>query len=172
MSEQVLMKLFDKYPDLDEQQILMKYRAVMMSMKHVSSEMAGVAGNAPGMAAIDVTGVASGEADKKYDFFMDPKKALTKGQPEKIYCAICGFEGKSLARHIKTEHGLEKKEYIAICGYPSGTSLNCKDSTDKRREVAERVKPYEKSPQYKKSQEAAAGDKPKGKASKKEEASE
>lgn len=86
-------------------------------------------------------------------FEIEPKKALKMGQPEKITCAICGKQGRTLSRHLKNAHSLDPKEYKKLCGYPADTKLTAKSFSDKRSDWAKENKPFEKSPQYQKSKE-------------------
>jgi predicted transcriptional regulator len=61
------------------------------------------------------------------------KKAFGK---DKVICMICGKGMKTLARHLKTTHGLKPGEYRKQFGIPRTQSLAAKAYSESRRQMA------------------------------------
>jgi predicted transcriptional regulator len=53
-----------------------------------------------------------------------------------IYCMICGKGMKTLARHLKTAHGMTAKEYREKFGIPRTQPLAAKDYSESRKQMA------------------------------------
>ncbi len=70
----------------------------------------------------------------------EAKPALTVKQAfkkDEIICMICGKgKMKTLARHLKVEHGLKPGEYRKQFGIPRTQSLTAKAFSDQRRQTA------------------------------------
>jgi predicted transcriptional regulator len=56
---------------------------------------------------------------------------------DKVICAICGKNFKSLKRHLKTVHQMTDKEYRAQFGIPKSQSLVAKNYSEERRKAAQ-----------------------------------
>jgi predicted transcriptional regulator len=66
-----------------------------------------------------------------------PAVSLRKAFGKKlIYCMICGKGMKTLARHLKTAHGMTPKEYREKFGIPRTQSLAAKDYSESRKQMA------------------------------------
>jgi len=61
------------------------------------------------------------------------KKAFGK---DKIYCMICGKGMKTLARHLKTSHGMTPAEYRKQFDIPRSQSLAAQKYSETRRQMA------------------------------------
>ncbi len=61
------------------------------------------------------------------------KKAFGK---DKIVCMICGKEMKTLARHLKTAHGLKPSEYRKQFEIPANQPLAARNYSESRRAMA------------------------------------
>jgi predicted transcriptional regulator len=61
------------------------------------------------------------------------KKAFGK---DKIICMICGKEMKTLARHLKTAHGLKPGEYRKQFDIPRTQPLAARNYSESRRQMA------------------------------------
>lgn len=61
------------------------------------------------------------------------KKAFGK---DKITCMICGKEMKTLARHLKTAHGLKPAEYRKQFDIPRNQPLAARNYSESRRQMA------------------------------------
>jgi predicted transcriptional regulator len=69
-----------------------------------------------------------------------------------ITCLACGEKWKQLSnRHLQT-HGLDSRTYRAQYGIPQTQALAARATTDRRRQLVRAVRPWEKSPQYRKKQ--------------------
>ncbi|MBW6512567.1 MAG: MucR family transcriptional regulator [Desulfuromonadaceae bacterium] len=77
----------------------------------------------------DVTVVAE-EDDKP---LVSRKKAFGK---DVIYCMICGKGMKTLARHLRTAHGMKKGEYRKKFDIPPAQSLAASNYSESRRLMA------------------------------------
>jgi predicted transcriptional regulator len=84
---------------------------------------------------------------------IDWRKSITQ---HAITCLECGQTFKQLnGRHLR-EHGLDGRSYRAKYGIPATQPLSARATAAWRRQIAAEVKPWEKSPTYKKGQEAKA----------------
>jgi predicted transcriptional regulator len=73
-----------------------------------------------------------------------------------ITCLECGAQFRQLAgRHLRL-HGLDAPAYRAKFGIPETQPLSARATAAKRRQITAEVKPWEKTPNYKKSQEKRA----------------
>jgi len=61
------------------------------------------------------------------------RKAFGKKQ---IICMICGKGMKTLARHLKTAHGMTAKEYRAQFDIPRTQALAARDYSESRKQMA------------------------------------
>jgi len=61
------------------------------------------------------------------------KKAFGK---DKVICMICGKEMKTLARHLKTSHGLKPGEYRKQFDIPRSQPLAARSYSESRRQMA------------------------------------
>ena len=65
-----------------------------------------------------------------------------------ITCLECGAVYKQLSiRHLR-EHDLNARSYRAKYGIPSTQPLAARDTTARRRQAVEAIRPWEKSPRY------------------------
>jgi len=80
------------------------------------------------------------------------KKSITK---HRVTCLECRASFKQLSvRHLK-EHNLDGKSYRIKYGIPRTQALAAKEITLKRKEIVQRLKPWEKAPMFLKAQEKA-----------------
>jgi len=80
------------------------------------------------------------------------RKSITK---HTVTCLECGASLKQLSvRHLK-EHGLDGKAYRIKYGIPRAQPLAAKEMTSRRKEIAQRSRPWEKAPTFVKAQEKA-----------------
>ncbi len=90
---------------------------------------------------------------------MDWRHSIKKNS---ILCLEFGQEFKQLsARHLK-KYGLTPKSYRQKYGIPMSQPLSAKSVTKRRQQLAQRIRPWEKAPTYRKSQpeaEVAVADK-------------
>jgi predicted transcriptional regulator len=69
-----------------------------------------------------------------------------------ITCLECGLEMKQLSiRHLRL-HELDGRSYRAKYGIPRTQPLSARSTTDRRRQVAQEIRPWEKAPTYRKGQ--------------------
>jgi predicted transcriptional regulator len=84
---------------------------------------------------------------------LDWRKSIKKNS---VQCLICGATFKQLsARHLR-QHDLDPRIYRQQFGIPRTQALSAKETTALRRRVVQNIRPWEKAPTYKKSQEEAA----------------
>jgi predicted transcriptional regulator len=70
-----------------------------------------------------------------------------------ITCLECGVPFKQLSgRHLKC-HGLNARSYRAKYNIPWTQPLAAKDTTTKRKQLVQRIRPWEKAPQFVKAQQ-------------------
>ena len=78
------------------------------------------------------------------------RKSITK---HTVTCLECGASFKQLSvRHLQ-EHGLDGKAYRIKYGIPRTQPLAAKEITSRRKEIVQRLRPWEKAPTYVKAQE-------------------
>jgi predicted transcriptional regulator len=78
---------------------------------------------------------------------VDWRKSITKYA---ITCLECGQTLKQLSiRHLRT-HGLDARSYRTKYGIPQSQPLAARETTARRRQVMQEVRPWEKSPIYRK----------------------
>ena len=83
----------------------------------------------------------------------DWRKSITR---HTITCLECGAHLRQLSyRHLR-QHDLDAHSYRAKHGIPSTQSLAARETAAKRRRITAEVRPWEKSPTYRKGQEAKA----------------
>jgi predicted transcriptional regulator len=84
------------------------------------------------------------------------RKSITK---HTVTCLECGATLKQLSgRHLK-DHGLDGRSYRIKYGIPRTQALAAKEITLKRKEIVQRLKPWEKAPMFLKAQEKAQEEK-------------
>jgi predicted transcriptional regulator len=78
------------------------------------------------------------------------KKSVTR---HTITCLECGVPFKQLSgRHLK-RHGLNARSYRAKYDIPWTQPLAAKDTTTRRKQLVQRIRPWEKAPQFVKAQQ-------------------
>jgi predicted transcriptional regulator len=78
----------------------------------------------------------------------DWKKSITK---HAITCLECGAHFKQLSlRHLRL-HDLDGRSYRRKYGIPPAQPLAARDTTARRRQIVQRIRPWERSPTYPKS---------------------
>jgi len=83
---------------------------------------------------------------------VDWRKSITK---HVVTCLECGQSLKQLSvRHLQ-EHGLDGKAYRVKYGIPRTQPLSAKETTERRKEIVQRSRPWEKAPTFVKAQEKA-----------------
>ena len=84
---------------------------------------------------------------------MDWPQSITR---HSVTCLECGAQFRQLnGRHLR-EHGLDARTYRTKYGIPATQPLPARATTARRKEIAAEVKPWEKSPTYRKGQEERA----------------
>jgi predicted transcriptional regulator len=77
------------------------------------------------------------------------RKSISK---HAITCLECGLAMKQLSiRHLRM-HELDSRSYRAKYGIPRTQPLSARSTTDRRRQVAQEIRPWEKAPTYRKGQ--------------------
>jgi predicted transcriptional regulator len=71
------------------------------------------------------------------------KKSITKYA---ITCLECGQSFKQLSLRHLSQHGLDSWSYRVKYGIPRTQPLSAKATTAKRREIAQAIKPWERTP--------------------------
>jgi len=72
-----------------------------------------------------------------------------------VTCLECGQSLKQLSvRHLK-EHGLDGRSYRVKYGIPRTQPLAAKEITSRRKEIVQRIRPWQKAPTFLKAQEKA-----------------
>ena len=83
---------------------------------------------------------------------VDWRKSITK---HVVTCLECGASFKQLSvRHLK-EHGLDGKAYRIKYGIPRTQPLAVKETKLRRKEITQRLRPWENAPTFLKEQEKA-----------------
>ena len=73
------------------------------------------------------------------------KKSIKKHE---IACLICGQTFKQLsARHLR-QHDLDPRTYRQHFGIPRNQALSAKETTTRRRQIVQAIRPWEKTPAY------------------------
>jgi predicted transcriptional regulator len=80
------------------------------------------------------------------------RKSITK---HTVMCLECRASFKQLSvRHLR-EHGLDGKAYRIKYGIPRTQPLAAKEVTSRRKEIVQRIRPWQKAPTFLKAQEKA-----------------
>jgi predicted transcriptional regulator len=80
------------------------------------------------------------------------RKSITK---HTVTCLECGASFKQLSgRHLK-EHGLDGRSYRGKYNIPRTQPLAAKEITLRRKEIVQRIRPWQKAPTFLKAQEKA-----------------
>ena len=88
---------------------------------------------------------------------LDWRKSIKKHSVE---CLVCGAVFKQLStKHLST-HDLDPRTYRQRFGIPGNQPLSAKATTALRREVVQKIRPWEKAPTYVKGQESEAASEP------------
>ena len=70
-----------------------------------------------------------------------------------VACLECGAHFKQLSvKHLR-QHGLDARSYRVKYGIPRTQPLSGKDTTARRKQIAQQIRPWEKAPTYLKSQQ-------------------
>jgi predicted transcriptional regulator len=85
------------------------------------------------LAALEKGGTVAAEQVETAKPALSAKRSIGKNA---ITCLICGKEMKTLARHLKTAHGLKPGQYRKQFGIPSSQSLAAKSYSESRRQMA------------------------------------
>jgi predicted transcriptional regulator len=121
------------------QEALGRIHQNLMSLKN--REASGLPGSAPGRAPADW------------------RQSITQ---HAITCLECGAQFRQLTgRHLGL-HGLDARSYRGKFGIPQSQPLAARETAAKRRQITAEVRPWEKSPTYRKGQEAKAAAKKSG----------
>ena len=78
---------------------------------------------------------------------VDWRKSISK---HAITCLECGLAFKQLSRRHLMTHGLDGRSYRAKYGIPLTQSLAARSTTERRRQVVQKSRPWEKAPMYRK----------------------
>jgi predicted transcriptional regulator len=72
-----------------------------------------------------------------------------------VTCLECGVAFKQLStRHLR-QHDLDSRAYRAKHGIPRSQSLAAKQTTARRQQLVQQIRPWEKTPMYRKAQDGA-----------------
>ena len=82
---------------------------------------------------------------------VDWRKSITK---HAVACFECGKTFKQLSTRHLMLHGLDGRSYRAKHGIPRTQPLAAKTTTARRREVVQEVRPWEKSPRFRRAQKS------------------
>ena len=89
---------------------------------------------------------------------VDWRKSITR---HAITCLECGASFKQLSvRHLR-QHNLDARTYREKYGIPRTQPLAAKETTARRKQIAQETRPWEKSPLYRQAQERAGNTSPK-----------
>ena len=80
---------------------------------------------------------------------VDWRKSITK---HTVTCLECGHAFKQLSLRHLSLHGLDSRSYRTKHGIPRTQPLAARDTTMRRRQVVQEVRPWEKLPTYRKRQ--------------------
>jgi hypothetical protein len=80
---------------------------------------------------------------------VDWRKSITR---HTVTCLECGQPFKQLSHRHLQEHGLDGRSYRMKYGIPRTQSLTAKATIARRREVIQNVRPWEKTPTFRKAQ--------------------
>jgi predicted transcriptional regulator len=76
---------------------------------------------------------------------VDWRKSITK---HAVTCLECGQSFKQLSLRHLDMHGLDSHSYRAQHGIPRTQPLAARDTTMRRRQVAQEIRPWEKTPRF------------------------
>lgn len=85
---------------------------------------------------------------------VDWRKSITK---HAVACLECGKTFKQLSTRHLTMHGLDGRSYRAKYGIPRTQSLAAKTTSARRRAVVQAVRPWEKTPRFRRAQARDGG---------------
>jgi predicted transcriptional regulator len=101
---------------------------------------------------------AAGTTTPVSDAPMNWRKSITKYA---VACLACGQTFKQLSvRHLR-HHDLDGRSYRAKYGIPRIQPLAAKETTARRKQIAQETRPWEKAPIYRQAQERAGNTAPK-----------
>ena len=80
---------------------------------------------------------------------VDWRKSISK---HAITCLECGLAMKQLSIHHLGIHGLDGRSYRMKYGIPKTQPLSARSTSDRRRQVVQETRPWEKAPTYRKEQ--------------------
>ena len=83
---------------------------------------------------------------------VDWRKSITK---HTVTCLECGKTFKQLSRRHLMTHGLDGRSYRAKYRIPRTQPLSARDTIARRRQVAQKARPWETAPMYRRAQERA-----------------
>ena len=78
------------------------------------------------------------------------RKSITK---HTVTCLECGASFKQLSMRHLNAHGLDGRSYRIKYGIPRTQPLAAKETTERRKEIVQRSRPWEKAPTFVKAQE-------------------
>ena len=81
---------------------------------------------------------------------MNWRKSITK---RAISCLECGKTFRQLSSRHLQEHGLDARSYRVKYGIPRTQSLAARETTARRKQIAEEKRPWEKTPRFMQAQE-------------------
>ena len=87
---------------------------------------------------------------------VDWKKSITK---HAITCLECGAHFKQLSRRHLRLHDLDGRSYRRKYSIPPAQPLAARETTARRRQIVQRIRPWEQSPTYPKAQPKATSKK-------------
>lgn len=79
--------------------------------------------DAENLNGMEISGIR-GVVDEVYQKYLKKPKLL-QPQDERIVCGYCGFEGRTLKRHLSKKHDVEQKAYLSEFNLPPDMSLAC-----------------------------------------------
>lgn len=114
------------------QQVLQETYASLMSLKAQEERL-------------EAGGAGYNQAVERTSTPVDWKKSITKYA---ITCLECGESFKQLSIRHLTQHNLDIRSYREKYGIPRAQPLSARETTARRREVAQEIKPWELTPRF------------------------
>jgi predicted transcriptional regulator len=150
MDSSLLTAIINSHPGISIDEAIQYYKTALTKMKEVNNRLMF---DVKEIEAIDTVAIADSKPQlpvspklTKKDLVCKPSLAITH---DSVKCCICGKEFSSMTEKHLQKHNLTKPEYLAICEYPSDTSLTCMRIRDERREKMKETQIYMNSPNYK-----------------------
>ena len=124
-----------KLPPEDMQNMLQKTHATLLTLK----------------AQEDIGATTTVPVFETPPAVVDWRKSITR---RAISCLECGKTFRQLSRRHLMIHGLDSRSYRAKYGIPRTQSLAARETTARRKQIAQERRPWETAPTYRRSQQS------------------